>query len=677
MKEIDYHLSPCGPLIGECVVPGDKSISHRSVIFASLAEGSTIVNGFLPGLDCLATVQAFQEMGVKIERLSADTLKIEGVGLHGLKPPANPLDLGNSGTSMRLLAGLLSAQSFDSELIGDASLSNRPMNRVIKPLTQMGARIESNDGKAPLKIKGGQSLEGIDYVSPVSSAQVKSCLLLAALYAQGETRYSEPGVSRDHTERMLVSFGYPINKGEHSVALKARKSLQASTIDVPGDISSAVFLIVAATIVKGSNLVIKNVGVNPTRIGAINILKAMGADITLNNKRLLGDEPVADIQVAYAPLEGIEIPLSQVALAIDEFPVLFVAASVAKGRTILKGAKELRVKESDRIQTMAEGLSRLGVTIEVLPDGAVIEGGSLCGGEVLSYKDHRIAMAFSMAAMAARDSVVIKDCAAIATSFPNFLNIIHELGVPLTVKACDMEGEKMTTEVPLVTIDGPSGTGKGTLCQQLAEKFKWNMLDSGALYRVLALAAKQHAVDLDNEPALDVLAAHLDTQFKVSLDSKSSLVILEGEDVTDLIRSEECGNDASKIAVLPVVRKSLLERQRAFAESPGLVTDGRDMGTVVFPTAMLKIYLTASAEIRAERRYSQLKEKGINASLAQIVEELDKRDKRDQNRKIAPLQAASDAVVIDTTTLNAMEVFEKVLALVQERLAAQPLSVSA
>jgi 3-phosphoshikimate 1-carboxyvinyltransferase len=429
-NDLVFLANPGGKLSGRIRVPGDKSISHRSIMLGSLAEGTTQVEGFLEGEDALATLQAFRDMGVVIEGPHHGRVTIHGVGLHGLKAPAGPLYMGNSGTSMRLLSGLLAAQPFDTTLTGDASLSKRPMNRVAKPLREMGAVIETGpEGRPPLNIKGGQRLTGMDYEMPMASAQVKSCLLLAGLYAAGHTSVTEPAPTRDHTERMLRGFGYPVTVDGSTASVESGHKLTATHIEVPADISSAAFFLVAGSIAEDSELVLEHVGINPTRTGVIDILKLMGGDITLENQREVGGETVADIRVRSARLKGIDIPEDLVPLAIDEFPVLFVAAAVAEGRTVLRGAEELRVKESDRIQVMADGLIALGVKAEPTPDGIIIEGGSIGGGEVWAHGDHRIAMSFSVASLRATAPIRIHDCANVATSFPNFLALSAQVGI--------------------------------------------------------------------------------------------------------------------------------------------------------------------------------------------------------------------------------------------------------
>lgn len=433
-RSIDYVVQPGGNACGDLRVPGDKSISHRSIMLASLAEGMTEITGFLEGEDSLATLQAFRDMGVEIEGPNQGRVVVQGVGLRGLTAPKKPLYLGNSGTSMRLLAGLMAGQPFDVELQGDASLTGRPMNRIAKPLGQMGAVIETaENGRPPLRIKGGQKLKGIHYQMPMASAQVKSAVLLAGLYATGETSVVEPAPTRDHTERMLRGFGYSVQSQGDTAILQGGAGLHAKRIDVPADISSAAFFMVAAAIVPNSDITLRHVGLNPTRTGVINILQQMGADIQLSNKIEVGGEPVADIRVRYAALKGIEIPEQQVPLAIDEFPVLFVAAACAQGTTVLTGAEELRVKESDRIQSMADGLLTLGIDAQATEDGIRIQGGKIGSGVVDSFHDHRIAMAFTIAGLRASGPIIVKQANNVATSFPGFVSLAGEIGLSIKV----------------------------------------------------------------------------------------------------------------------------------------------------------------------------------------------------------------------------------------------------
>lgn len=427
----NYVVQPGGKFQGEIRVPGDKSISHRSIMLGSLAEGVTEVSGFLEGEDALATLASFRAMGVQIDGPKEGKVTVHGVGMHGLKAPEDDVYLGNSGTSIRLLSGLLSGQNFESTLTGDKSLSGRPMRRVTDPLAQMGATIDSHDGKPPLTIKAGNKLSGITYTLPMASAQVKSCVLLAGMYAEGTTTVTEPAPTRDHTERMLTGMGYEVDVQGDTVSLQGGGKLTATNIDVPADISSATFFMVGAAISEGSDLTLTHVGINPTRIGVINILRLMGADIELSNEGLTGGEPVADIRIKYAPLKGIKIPEDQVPLAIDEFPALFVAAACAEGQTVLTGAEELRVKESDRIQAMADGLQILGIDAQSTEDGIIINGGVIGSGEVESHDDHRIAMSFAIAGLQAGGTIVVNDCANVATSFPNFVSLANEAGLEL------------------------------------------------------------------------------------------------------------------------------------------------------------------------------------------------------------------------------------------------------
>jgi 3-phosphoshikimate 1-carboxyvinyltransferase len=435
-KQVIFTMQPGGSVRGDIRVPGDKSMSHRSIMLGALAEGITEVKGFLEGEDSLATLQAFRDMGVTIEGPEDGFVRIHGVGMHGLQAPRGPLYLGNSGTAMRLFSGLLAAQPFDSELTGDASLSKRPMGRVADPLRAMGAVIDTAEGgRPPLRIRGGNPLTGIHYEMLVASAQVKSCLLLAGLYAEGVTSVTEPAPTRDHTERMLEGFGYHVHRDGATASVTGGGKLTACAIDVPADISSAAFFLVAASIAPDSDLTLRHVGMNPTRVGVINILRQMGANIEVLEERVIGGEPVADLRVRSAELRGIDIPEDQVPLAIDEFPVLFIAATCAKGRTVLRGAEELRVKESDRIQVMADGLAALGVETTVTPDGIVIEGGqTIGGGTVESHEDHRISMSFAVASLRATGPIRINDCANVATSFPGFVDLAKQTGIQISTE---------------------------------------------------------------------------------------------------------------------------------------------------------------------------------------------------------------------------------------------------
>jgi len=412
---MQFSLAPGGKLTGRIRVPGDKSMSHRSIMLGAIAEGRTSVSGFLEGEDALATLSAFRAMGVEISDPQSGRLTIEGVGLRGLQAPSETLDLGNSGTSIRLMAGLLAGQSFDTVLTGDESLLRRPMGRI--------------------NIQGTRSLDGIHYDLPVASAQVKSSVLLAGLYASGRTSVTEPAPTRDHTERMLTGFGYGVSREKGVISVAGGGVLRGTEIDIPADISSAAFFMVGASIAPGSDLILEHVGLNPTRDGVITILRAMGANIEVSQARTVGGEPVADLRIRYAPLRGIDIPVEEVPLAIDELPAILVAAACAEGVTVLRGAEELRVKESDRIASMAEGLTQLGIRNTVAPDGITVVGGTPSGGVITTHHDHRIAMSFAMAALRASDSIIVTDCAHVATSFPGFADLAANTGLRLIVTA--------------------------------------------------------------------------------------------------------------------------------------------------------------------------------------------------------------------------------------------------
>ena len=421
------------PLQGSLTIPGDKSVSHRSVMFAALADGTSHIEGFLEGEDTRATARIFSQLGVRIETPSASQRVVHGVGIDGLQAPSAPLDCGNAGTGMRLLAGLLAGQAFDCTLVGDESLSGRPMRRVTGPLAQMGAKIDTeSDGTPPLHVHGGQSLQGIDFASPVASAQVKSAVLLAGLYAQGETSVREPHPTRDYTERMLSAFGVDIEFSPGKARLRGGQRLRATDIVVPADFSSAAFFLVAASIIPGSELRLKQVGLNPRRTGLLHALRLMGADITEENPAEQGGEPVADLVVRHAPLKGARIPEALVPDMIDEFPALFVAAAAAEGQTVVTGAAELRVKESDRLAAMATGLRALGMQVDETEDGATLHGGITLGsGTIESHGDHRIAMAFAIAGQISGGEVRINDIANVATSFPDFDGLARSAGFNL------------------------------------------------------------------------------------------------------------------------------------------------------------------------------------------------------------------------------------------------------
>jgi 3-phosphoshikimate 1-carboxyvinyltransferase len=435
----NYRVGPGGTAAGELTVPGDKSISHRALMLGGIAQGTTEITGFLAGEDCLATLRALQSLGVRIERPAEQHVIVHGAGIKGLQASAAPLDMGNAGTAMRLSMGLLAPQQFNSTLIGDGSLMKRPMERVAKPLRLMGADIRTHEGLPPVEIHGKSGLRGIDYPLPVASAQVKSAVILAGLQATGTTRVTEPAPTRDHTERMLRAFGVNLSQLGATVVIEGGQTLRGTRVNVPADFSSAAFFLVAGCLAARKPLVLRNVGVNPTRTGLLELLLLMGADIRIHPHAgkppgIQEGEPIADIEIRQSRLKGIQVPEALVPLSIDEFPVFFIAAACAEGETVVRGASELRVKETDRLAAMSAGLTTLGVENELLPDGIKIRGGSgLGGGTVDSHGDHRIAMAFAIAGLRARDPIEILDIANVATSFPGFVALAQGSGLQIAV----------------------------------------------------------------------------------------------------------------------------------------------------------------------------------------------------------------------------------------------------
>lgn len=430
-----FCVRPGGTIQGRLTVPGDKSISHRALMLGALAEGDTHISGFLAGEDCLSTARALEALGVGVERPAETEVVVHGVGAHGLSAPRAPLDMGNAGTAMRLMMGVLAPQSFDSTLIGDESLMRRPMERVAVPLQMMGARIHTREGRPPVEIRGTPHLRAIHYSLPVASAQVKSAVLLAGLAASGRTEVTEPAPARDHTERMLGTFGVHLLREGRTIAMEGGQRLRGTDIAVPADFSSAAFFLVAGCLAAERPLTLTNVGVNPTRTGLLELLRRMGADIHVQPQRAAGGadaEPTADIEVRRSALHGITVPESLIPNSIDEFPAFFIAAACASGETLVRGALELRVKESDRLAAMAAGLERLGVEHQLLPDGLWIRGAEqLGGGTIDSRGDHRIAMAFAIAALRARGPIEILKVANVATSFPGFAQIARAAGLDI------------------------------------------------------------------------------------------------------------------------------------------------------------------------------------------------------------------------------------------------------
>lgn len=631
-------------LKGSVTVPGDKSISHRSLLIASQAIGVSRITGLLEGEDVLCTANALRKMGVDITK-EGNTWVVNGVGVGNLAEPDDVIDMGNTGTGVRLLMGLVCTQGINVFFTGDASLRKRPMDRVTIPLTSFGARFQTRlKGRLPLCVQGTRDAMPVVYEMPVASAQVKSAVLLAALNTPGKTAIIEKEPTRDHSERMLKAFGAEISRSTNDViTIKGQPELTAQDIEVPADPSSAAFLVVAALIAPKSELTIKNVCINPHRTGLFVTLKEMGADIKYANKRVVCGEDIADIKVKYSKLKGVKVPAERAPSMIDEYPVLAVAAAVASGKTVMKGLKELRVKESDRLKTIYDGLIANGVKAKMDEDSLEVTGGKIKGGAIVkTHLDHRIAMSFLVMGMVSENPVSVDDGSPIATSFPGFAELVNKTG-----------GKIRGARPLVIAIDGPAASGKGTLSRRLADKLKVPFLDTGAIYRAVGLKLVYANKDPKNKRAAIEAAKNIS--------------------ITDLtnprIRQESVGNAASIVSSYPEVREILLQFQRDFAASPkGAVLDGRDIGTIVCPDADIKIFITASMDTRAQRRYRELNGEGIEVSYNSVLDDLKERDERDSRRKAAPLKPAKDAITIDTTKLSAEEVFNKVWELVENAL---------
>ena len=631
---------PCKALVGSVHVPGDKSISHRALMLASQALGTTEIHGLLEGEDVLGTAKALRLMGVTISR--NQHWQVQGVGAQGLHEAHDILDMGNSGTGARLMMGLVTPYPFVTFFTGDASLRKRPMKRVITPLEAMGAQFHARSGATlPLALQGtGESLP-IQYQLPVPSAQVKSAILFAALGTRGTTTITEKNPTRDHTERMLRHFGWQVetqktDNGGISITLQGLQAIASKdrSLRIPGDPSSAAFLTVAALLVQGSDITITGVCINPLRIGLYNTLREMGADILFTNQTLSAGEEIADIRVRYSKLKGISVPSERAASMIDEYPILAIAASFATGKTVMNGLAELRVKESDRLSTIAEGLKACGVTSEISNDTLTVTGESQPrgGGNVKTHMDHRIAMSFLVMGLCTTQPVRIDDGSAINTSFPGFAELMNALGAHIAV---DVHAPASFSNQPLtIAVDGPASSGKGTLARRLAEHFGLPYLDTGSIYRAVGLKL----IYSDKNP-YDKRAA---------IDAARSLA---AQDLTNpRLRQERIGKAASIISAVPEVRAILLDFQRRFAASAsGAVLDGRDIGTVVCPSASVKIFITATLETRARRRHRELQGEGIEVVYESVLQDLRERDERDAQRSIAPLIPAEDAYIIDTS----------------------------
>ncbi len=657
-KTKELVSAPCMRLQGSVTVPGDKSISHRALMISSQFIGKTVIYGLLEGEDVLNTASALRHLGVPIES-GMDKWVVQGVGIGGLSESADVLDMGNSGTSTRLLMGLLTPYEFTSYFTGDESLRSRPMARVSKPLEEMGAKIISRSGgKLPLALTGSATPLPITYRLPVASAQVKSAILLAGLNTPGRTTVIEPEETRDHTERMLQFFGYKVARetlpdGALAISLEGRQEIAAKDreIQVPADPSSAAFLVVAALLVPDSDVLITNVCINPLRTGLFTTLLEMGASIDYTNKRMVAGEVVADIRVKTSKLKGVTVPAERAPSMIDEYPILAVAAACASGPSIMHGLKELRVKESDRLAAIIEGLTACGVNARADGDTLYIEGvnGNPAGGAFIKTRlDHRIAMSFLVMGMVAQKPVKIDDGSAINTSFPGFTRLMNKLGA----KIASTDRKKYPPLV--IAIDGPAASGKGTLARRLAEHLGSNYLDTGSLYR--AVGMKLIYADKDPSNLQDAVEA-----------AKS----IDIEDLSNpRLRQERIGRAASIVSSFPEVRQVLLDFQRDFSRHPqGAVLDGRDIGTVVCPEADIKFFVTANMDTRANRRHRELQGQGIEVVFDSVLDDLKERDERDSVRKAAPLIPARDAILIDTSDMDAKTVFRKVLSIIEARFA--------
>lgn len=654
-------------LRGEVSVPGDKSISHRALILGSQNVGQTVIHGLLEGEDVLGTAAALRALGASIAREANGEWRVQGVGTGGFSEPNGVLDMGNSGTGVRLMMGLVATHPFTTFFTGDASLRGRPMRRVMGPLEEMGARfVARRNDYLPLAVIGAEMPMPMRYTLPVASAQVKTAILLAALNTPGETAITEPERSRDHTERMFAHYGIPLrvedgDKGARVLTLTGQPEVHHSHIEihVPGDPSSAAFLAVAALITPDSKVILRNVCMNPLRTGLYDTLCEMGADMWLENERENAGEPVADLVVRSSKLKGVDVPAERAPSMIDEYPILAVAAACAKGVTTMRGLKELKVKESNRLAAIADGLIANGIVAEMGDDSLTVtgcKGKPQGGGVVKTHLDHRIAMSFLVLGMVSKEAVRVDDGSAIATSFPEFISIMNRLGAnitPLAPARAAKSGAVAATvsRAPMViAIDGPAASGKGTLARRLAEHFDLSYLDTGSLYRAVGL----RLVYADKDPN----------------DKNAAIEAARAIDEEDLgnprLRQERVGVAASIVSAIPEVRAILLDFQRQFAKRPGgAVLDGRDIGTVVCPDADLKLFITADLDARADRRHRELEGQGITVVHESVLDDLQERDERDSKRKFAPLKPASDAIHIDTTNLSAQAVFEKVLGIIE------------
>ncbi len=645
------------PLQGIASVPGDKSISHRALMLSSQVLGTTRITGLLEGEDVLRTAEAMRLLGVSVEK-KTNAWEVKGVGAGGLHEPSGVLDMGNSGTSARLLMGLLTPYPFTSFFTGDKSLCARPMKRVIEPLTQMGAQFTSRrECRLPLALTGTEMPLPITYRLAVPSAQVKSAILLAGLNTPGVTTVIESEATRDHTENMLTSLGFAVARenaeGGKAVSLPGQQNppLAERAIDVPADPSSAAFIIVAALIVPGSEVLVPNVCVNPLRTGLYTTLKEMGATVEFRNERMVAGEQVADIAAKHSRLKGVRVPTARAPSMIDEYPVLSIACAFAEGESVMEGLAELRVKESDRLNAILNGLTACGVEARAEGDTLSIRGGGVRGGATIATQfDHRIAMSFLVLGLAAKAPVSVDEAEGIDTSFPGFAKLMNGLG------AC-IAAESHPRSHPLViAIDGPAASGKGTLARRVAEHFGLTYLDTGSLYRAVGMKLAYADKDPHDKDA--------------AIEAAKSITPMDL--ANPRLRQEHIGQAASIVSAMPEVRAILLQFQRDVARSgKGAVLDGRDIGTVVCPDAEFKFFITASMEARARRRHRELSGQGVEVVYDSVLDDLRERDERDSRRSIAPMKPADDAIIIDTSTMDASSVFEKVRSLVGKRLSKQ------
>lgn len=636
-------------------VPGDKSISHRALMLSSQTLGTTEISGLLEGEDVLNTAKALRHLGVKVTQKAPSLWEVEGVGPGGLAESGEVLDMGNSGTSTRLLMGLVTPYPFTTFFTGDGSLRKRPMARVVTPLMQMGAKFMGHSGnRLPMALQGTPDPMPITYRLPVPSAQVKSAILLGALNTPGRTLVVEKEATRDHTENMLRHFGFEVETtrhedGEVSIALTGQQTpvFENREIQVPGDPSSAAFAVVAALICRNAQVQIRNICMNPLRTGLFTTLQDMGANITIRNERVVAGEKVADMIVTNSRLTGVRVPASRAPSMIDEYPILAVAAAFAKGETVMEGLAELRVKESDRLKAIIDALEACGVEARADGDTLIVKGCEETprgGGTVMTHYDHRIAMAFLVMGMATAQPVTVDDGSAIQTSFPGFSNLFNSLGAD--IQPVGMTHAPVRAHPPIViAIDGPAASGKGTLARRMAEYFNLSYLDTGSLYRAVGMKV--------------VYAGHDPEDRAAALEAAKS--IEPGDLANPRLRQERIGQAASVVSAYPEVRQALLDFQREFARlGNGAVLDGRDIGTVVCPDADFKFFITATLYARAKRRHKELQGQGIEVVFDSVLADLRERDERDEKRDVAPLKPAEDAFIIDTSALDASHVFDTV-----------------